>query len=652
MVNSINTLRTLAIEAVEKANSGHPGICMGAAPMAYTLFNQNMVANPEQPNWITRDRFVLSAGHGSALLYSLLHLTGYDMSIEDLKEFRQLGSKTPGHPESFETKGVDISTGPLGQGFATAVGLAMSERYLGAKLNKENFPVMDHYTYVICGDGDLMEGISYEASSLAGHLGLEKLIVLYDSNDISLDGELNLSFSEDVKSRFEAQKWEHILVTNGEDVAEIDAAIKQAKKSDKPTIIEVKTTIGYGADKKAGTSAAHGAPLGTEELAFAKKTYNLDTEAFSVSDEVYADFANGFKATGVNAYNTWVDMVNDYKEAYPEEAKLLDRLMTGEKVELAMEAVVEDIATRVASHKAINKIADQDQLFIGGSADLSCSNNTTITTDGKFIIDTDTDRNIYFGVREFAMGAIANGLAAHSGINTFVSTFMVFSDYLKPAIRLASLVGLPVTYVFTHDSVMVGEDGPTHQPIEQIAMFRSLPNLNLIRPCDANETQAAWQLAYESKTTPTVLSLTRQNLTPISGEVYSEVYENVKKGAYVIYETSSAFEKVIVATGSEVNLAVTAAKELAKMGTEVRVVSMPCMEIFEKQTAEYKETVLPTNVDTYAVEMLSPFGWERYTKSTNRVFGLNRFGLSAPGAKVLEKLEYTADKLVEFIKEN
>ncbi len=652
MVESINTLRTLAIEAVEKANSGHPGICMGAAPMAYTLFNKNLVANPQNPNWISRDRFVLSAGHGSALLYSLLHLTGYDISLEDLQQFRQLGSKTPGHPESFETAGVDITTGPLGQGFATAVGLAMAERYLSAKLNKENYNVVDHNTYVICGDGDLMEGISYEAASLAGHLGLGKLVVLYDSNDISLDGELNLSFSENVKARFEAQNWEHILVADGENTKTIDAAIKQAKTSPKPTIIEVKTTIGFGADKKAGTSAAHGAPLGSEELAHAKNTYNLTTEPFTVSDEVYADFAAGFQTTGTKAYETWTAMVEDYKTAYPEEAKLLNRLISGEKVELDMQAVTENIATRVASHKAINQIADQDQLFIGGSADLSCSNNTTITSDKKFILDGDTERNIYFGVREFAMGAIANGISAHSALNPFVSTFMVFSDYLKPAIRLASLVGLPVTYVFTHDSVMVGEDGPTHQPIEQIAMFRSMPNLNLMRPADANETQAAWQVAYESVKTPTVLSLTRQALAPISGEDYQTVYENVKKGGYVIYETASTFSKVIVATGSEVNLAVDAAKKLAENGIDVRVVSMPCMELFEEQSVEYRNTILPDNVETYAVEMLSPYGWERYTKDSSRIFGLNRFGMSAPGAEVLNKLGYTLDKLVQFVQEN
>ncbi len=651
MVESINTIRTLAIEAIEKANSGHPGICMGSAPMAYSIFNQNLKASPEQPKWINRDRFVLSAGHGSALLYSLLHLSGYDVSIEDLKSFRQLGSNTPGHPESFETAGVDITTGPLGQGFATAVGIAMAERYLSAKLNKPNYDLIDHYTYVLCGDGDLMEGISYEATSLAGHLGLEKLIVLYDSNDISLDGELNFSFSENVQARFKAQNWDVMLVEDGEDVEAINAAINQAKTTNKPTLIEVKTTIGHGADQKAGTSAAHGAPLGAVELAHAKKTYGLDTEAFSVSDEVYNDFATGIQARGKDEYAKWEQAVSDYRREYANEAKLLDRLINGEKVELTMEAVTDEIASRVASHKAINQIAAQDELFIGGSADLSCSNNTTITTDKKFIIDGDTERNIYFGVREFAMGAVANGIAAHSSLNTFVSTFMVFSDYLKPAIRLASLVGLPVTYVFTHDSVMVGEDGPTHQPIEQIAMFRSLPNLNLMRPADANETQVAWKIAYESTSTPTVLSLTRQNLPLVSDADLAVTYENVKKGAYVIYEAAN-YTKTIVATGSEVNLAIEAAKQLATEGINCRVVSMPSQELFDAQSEEYRVATIPTDVDTYAVEMLSPFGWEKYTRNTNRVFGLNRFGLSAPGAQVLNELGYNLESLVTFLKNN
>ncbi len=649
--NSINTIRTLAIEAIEKANSGHPGICMGSAPMAYSIFNQNLKATPLNPDWINRDRFVLSAGHGSALLYSVLHLTGYDVTIEDLKQFRQLGSKTPGHPESFETKGVDVTTGPLGQGFATSVGLAMAERYLAAKLNKPNYDIIDHYTYVLCGDGDLMEGISYEAASLAGHLELGKLIVLHDSNDISLDGELNFSFSEDVQARFKSQNWDVMLVEDGEDINAIDAAIKKAKTTDKPTFIEVKTTIGFGANKKAGTSAAHGAPLGEEELNYAKRSYGLEGESFNVSEEVYADFKENFMANGEKAYNEWTEQVLAYEKEYPKEAKILNRLLKNEKVDLKMQAVTDEIASRVASHKAINQIADQDELFIGGSADLSCSNNTTITTDKKFILDGDTERNIYYGVREFAMGAIANGISIHSSLNTFVSTFMVFSDYLKPAIRLASLVGLPVTYVFTHDSVMVGEDGPTHQPIEQIAMFRSLPNLNLIRPADANETQAAWKIAHESTSTPTVLSLTRQNLALISDVDLDVTYENVKKGAYVVYDQND-FTKTIVATGSEVKLAIDAAKELKESGIIARVVSMPSQELFDAQNQAYKESIIPNNIDTYAVEMLSPFGWEKYTKDSKRVFGLNRFGLSAPGAQVLEELGYTVKNVVNFIKEN
>lgn len=648
MKNSVNTIRSLAIDAIETANSGHPGICMGAAPMGYVLFNQQMNIDPANPKWINRDRFVLSAGHGSALLYSLLHLSGYGVTIEDLKSFRQLGSLTPGHPENFLTKGVDVSTGPLGQGIAMAVGLAMGERYLSSKVNVDNFSMIDHYTYVLCGDGDLMEGISYEAMSLAGHLKLNKLIILHDSNDISLDGELNISFSENMKSRVEAQGWEYLIVENGEDLEAINGAIEQAKSSNRPTYIEVKTIIGYGADKKAGTSAAHGAPLGETELAFAKKSYNISQEPFTVSEEVYEDFNKNVVKKGNEKFKLWMEQYEEFQKCHPKKSDLLKRAMGDSILDIKMESYIEPVASRIASQYAINQIAAQDELFIGGSADLSCSNNTVIKTDGKFIVDGDDQRNIFFGVREFAMGAIINGLSLHSKLNTFASTFMVFSDYLKPAIRLASLMGIGNTYVFTHDSIAVGEDGPTHQPVEQIAMFRALPNCQLIRPCDANECQAAWKIAHESMKTPTVLSLTRQNLAPISGDDFDTVYNNVKKGAYVISDDQD-FDKIIIASGSEVKLALDAKEILLSKGIKTRVVSMPSFELFDNQTEEYKQSVLPDGSDIYAVEMLSPFGWAKYTKDANKIYGVEKFGASGPGNLVLEKYGFTPENLANFV---
>ena len=652
MLKSVNTVRSLAIDAIEKANSGHPGICMGSAPMGYAVFNNNLKSNPNNPNWVNRDRFVLSAGHGSALLYSLLHLSGFGLTIEDLKQFRQAGSKTPGHPESFETLGVDVSTGPLGQGISMAVGLAMAERFLSSKLNKKDLNIIDHYTYVLCGDGDLMEGISYESASLAGHLGLDKLIVLYDSNDISLDGELKTSFTEDVQKRFEAQNWNVIRVADGEDLNAINDAIKSAKKANKPTLIEVKTIIGFGANKKAGTSAAHGAPLGAEESNYAKESYGISQTPFTVDADVYEDFNNNIITRGIEANKEWDLQVSKYNELYPEEAKLLNRIIKGQKVELDMKAYTDEVASRIASQHALNQIADQDELFLGGSADLSCSNNTIIKTDGKFIVDQNDQRNIFFGVREFAMGAMLNGMAIHSGLTVYGSTFLVFSDYLKPAIRLASLMSLPVTYVFTHDSIAVGEDGPTHQPVEQLAMFRSMPNTNVIRPCDANETQAAWKIAYESEKTPTILALTRQNLEHISDDNIDVVYQNVLKGAYVIKDHEN-FDRIIIATGSEVKMALDVASELEKQKINVRVVSMPCQELFDAQPIEYKETVIPSTCKTrYVIECLSPFGWEKYTHNSENIFGINTFGLSGNINDVKEKLSFTVAHIVNKILES
>lgn len=648
MKKSINTVRSLAIDAIQNANSGHPGICMGAAPMAYTLFNHQMKINPKNTSWINRDRFVLSAGHGSALLYSLLHLTGHDLSLEDLKKFRQLGSKTPGHPENFLTDGIDASTGPLGQGIAMAVGFAMAERFLAAKVNRPGFDVIDHNTFVLCGDGDLMEGISYEATSLAGHLNLDKLIVLYDSNDISLDGELKLSFSENVEQRFTAMNWNYIKVLDGEDTVAITNAIESAKLADKPTLIEVKTIIGQGADKKAGTSAAHGAPLGEEELTFAKNSYGVSLEPFSVEQDVYDDFTNNVITKGKLANQDWDELVLQLKEQHPDAYQLLMQAQGSSYKKINIAAYNEEVATRVSSQHAINQIAGVDELFIGGSADLSGSNNTTIKTDGKFILDGDDQRNIYFGVREFAMGAINNGMALHSKLNTYTSTFMVFSDYLKPAIRLSSLMGIGNTYVFTHDSVAVGEDGPTHQPIEQIAMFRALPNLNLFRPADANETQAAWLLAHQSVSTPSVISCTRQNLVPISDPNLDKTIANVAKGAYSVRDCNAA-DKIIIASGSEVKLALDVADILSTSGINVRVVSMPCQELFDNQDQVYKDAVLPKGVETYAIEMLSSFGWEKYTRNSNNIIGINTFGYSGNVVDVMKKIGFEAQVIADKI---
>ncbi len=649
MKKSVNTVRSLAIDSIEKANSGHPGICMGAAPMAYTLFNHHLITDTKNPNWINRDRFVLSAGHGSALLYSLIHLSGFGLTIQDLKQFRKAGSKTPGHPENFETKGIDISTGPLGQGFASAVGLAMAEKFLAAKINKKDYNIIDHNVFVICGDGDLMEGISYEASSLAGHHKLEKLVVLYDSNDISLDGELSVSFSENINKRFEAQGWEVFTVLDGEDTLAISEAIRRAKKSSSPTLIEIKTVIGYGADKKAGTSAAHGAPLGKEELKYAKEQYEISQEPFHVDIEVYEDFEENIISRGNEKHLEWKEMVSKFEREYQKEAFFLKRLEKNKAVDFIMPTYTDNVASRIASQYAIQQIAEIDELFLGGSADLSCSNNTIIKTDGKFGIDSDVDRNIFFGVREFAMGAILNGMALHSGLKVYGSTFMVFSDYLKPAIRLAALMKLPVTYVFTHDSIAVGEDGPTHQPVEQLAMFRSMPNTNVIRPCDANETQAAWKLAYESTETPTILALTRQNLPQISSECGSTVLANVKRGGYIIYETKN-YERIIIASGSEVAMAIEVAKELEKLNINSRVVSMPCQEFFDVQPEAYRNEVLPPHIRTrYAIEMASSFGWEKYTFHSKNVFGIDRFGMSGNADEIMELLNYTVNDIVNEI---
>ncbi|QJC96318.1 Transketolase [Bacillus mojavensis] len=655
---SVATIRTLSIDAIEKANSGHPGMPMGAAPMAYTLWTKFMNVNPANPGWFNRDRFVLSAGHGSALLYSMLHLSGYDLSIEDLKGFRQWGSKTPGHPEFGHTAGVDATTGPLGQGIAMAVGMAIAERHLAETYNRDSFNVVDHYTYSICGDGDLMEGISSEAASLAGHLQLGRLIVLYDSNDISLDGDLDRSFSENVKQRFEAMNWEVLYVEDGNNIEELSAAIEKARQNDKkPTLIEVKTTIGFGSPNRAGTSGVHGAPLGKEESKLTKEAYAWTYEEdFYVPSEVYEHFAKTVKESGEKKEQEWNDQFGKYKEIYPELAEQLELAIKGElpkdwDQEVPVYEKGSSLASRASSGEVLNGLANKIPFFVGGSADLAGSNKTTIKNSGDYTALDYSGKNFWFGVREFAMGAALNGMALHGGLRVFGGTFFVFSDYLRPAIRLAALMGLPVTYVFTHDSIAVGEDGPTHEPVEQLASLRAMPNLSLIRPADGNETAAAWKLAVQSTDHPTALVLTRQNL-PTIDQTAEEALAGVEKGAYVVSKSKNETpDALLIATGSEVGLAIEAQAELAKENIDVSVVSMPSVDRFEKQSDEYKNSVLPSDVrKRLAIEMGASFGWGKYTGLEGDVLGIDKFGASAPGETIINEYGFSVANVVDRVK--
>ncbi|CEE02957.1 Transketolase [Caldibacillus thermoamylovorans] len=653
---SINAIRTLSIDAIQKANSGHPGLPMGAAPMAYTLWTEFMTHNPKNSKWFNRDRFVLSAGHGSMLLYSLLHLSGYKVSMDDLKNFRQWGSNTPGHPEVLDTDGVEMTTGPLGQGISSAVGMAMAEAHLASVYNKTDFPIVDHYTYALVGDGCLMEGVSHEAASLAGHLGLGKLIVLYDSNDISLDGDLDKSFSENVAQRFAAYGWQVLRVDDGNDVNEIRSALKKAKENTtQPTLIEVKTVIGYGSPNKAGSSASHGSPLGEEEIKLTKQNYNWDYEPFYVPEVVYEDFREKIGKKGEQAEKAWEELFNKYKEAYPEEAKSFKRAINGELPENWVEALPTyepgtSFATRDSSGQVLNAIAKAVPNFIGGSADLASSNKTMINGAADLSKENFAGRNIWFGVREFAMAAALNGMALHGGLKVYGGTFFVFSDYLRPAVRLSALMKTPVIYVWTHDSIAVGEDGPTHEPIEHLASYRAMPGLSLIRPADANETQAAWRLALESNDKPTALVLSRQSLPTLEG-TKEKAYEGVKRGAYVVSDSEKETpDAIIIATGSEVQLAVRAQQVLKEKGIDVRVVSMPSWDRFEEQPQSYKDSVLlPQVKKRLAVEMASPFGWERYVGSEGDILGISTFGASANGEKLMEEFGFTVENVVKRV---
>ena len=651
---SVNAIKVLGVDAINKAKSGHPGVVMGAAPMAYSLFTKHLRVNPKKTDWINRDRFVLSAGHGSMLLYSLLHLSGFeDVSLEEVKNFRQWGSKTPGHPEFGHTKGIDATTGPLGQGISTAVGMALAERYLAAKYNKEGYNLFDHYTYVICGDGDIMEGVASEASSFAAVQKLNKLVVLYDSNDICLDGETKDAFSENVRARYEAYGWNTILVEDGANVDAVGAAIEQAKKSDKPTLIEVKTIIGAGSPNRQGTNGIHGAPLGDEETALFRKEIGWENEPFDIPADVYADFKVNVAERGENEYAKWKKLYADYKVKFPELAKELEEALTREDIKhlskesFSFKNVGEAQATRNSSQDAINSVAAVLPTFFGGSADLSHSNMTFIKGDGLQDDEHRTERNVQFGVREFAMATVLNGLTLHGGVRVFGGTFFVFSDYLKAALRLSALQNLPVTYVFTHDSIAVGEDGPTHEPIEHLASLRTIPNTYVFRPADATEAQAAWYLSQKTNNKPTSIVLTRQNL-PI---LENSSFEKVAKGAYVVYETAEDFDTILIATGSEVALAIDVARELEKDGSKVRVVSMPSVELFEEQSKEYKEELLPLNVRRrVSLEMGNSALWYKYVGLDGLAIGIDKFGASAPANKVIEEYGFTVEAVVEKIK--
>ena len=653
---SVNAIRVLSADAIQKANSGHPGLPLGTAPVAYELFAKHMNYNPHNPDWVNRDRFVLSGGHGSMLLYSLFHLFGIgNLSLEEVKNFRQFGSLTPGHPEYGHTVGVEATTGPLGQGMAMAVGMAMAEAHLSSVFNKEGFPVVDHYTYVLGGDGCMMEGISSECFSLAGTLGLSKLIVFYDSNNISIEGSTDIAFTEDVVTRFKAFGFQTIEVEDGNDLEAIGKALEEAKADKtRPSLIKVNTLIGYGCPAKQGKASAHGEPLGVDNVAALKENINWPCKGdFEVPKEVY-DHYKELADNMAKAEDKWNELFAAYVEKYPEMKELWDNYFDGYDMSDLFNSDEywakgdKPEATRSTSGTILNMIKKAMPNLIGGSADLAPSNKTNMKDAGDFSKDNYAGTNLHFGVREQAMAAIGNGLALHGGLKAFVATFFVFSDYVKPMARLSALMKLPLTYVFTHDSIGVGEDGPTHEPIEQLAAFRSLPDFTVFRPCDRTETAAAWMYAVENECGPTGLVLTRQNLPQIEGSS-----KDALKGGYVIAESEKAVpDAIIIASGSEVSLAINAKEELKKSGIDVRVVSMPSMELFDKQSAEYKESVLPNGVrKRVAVEALSDFGWYKYVGLDGRVIAMEGFGASGPAATLFEHFGFTVDNVVKTVKE-
>jgi transketolase len=650
----VNTLRTLAIDAVQKANSGHPGLPLGAAPAAYALWQRHLTFDHKDPKFPNRDRFVLSAGHGSALLYALLHVYGCGLTIADLQAFRQFGSRTPGHPETFMTPGVDATTGPLGQGIGNAVGMAIAERHLAHRFNRGDAVIVDHYTYALCGDGDFMEGVAAEAVSLAGHLKLGKLIAIYDSNDVSLDGPTSLSFTEDVGKRFAAQGWQVIRVEQGDtDLDGVDRAIRKAKReTQKPTLIVVRTTIGFGSPKKAGTSEAHGSPLGDAEVAATKAALGWTASApFTVPPEAAERFAKTARR-GRSLARKWKKAFDAWRAAHPDLAREWDAAHA-QAVPADVEAALPRFepgtktATRQAGGKVLNALARRLPWLIGGDADLSVSTNTAIDGEASFDGQTGAGRNLRFGVREHAMAAIANGMCWHGGVRPYVATFFVFSDYLRPALRLAALNSLPAIHVFTHDSIALGEDGPTHQPVEQLAALRAMPNLHVVRPCDGEETAKAWLHALRRKTGPTALVLSRQALPNLDRGALG-TRGGLERGGYVLTEAKGGMPKVVlIATGSEVELALAAREALESAGTPCRVVSLPCRELFLAQDATYRDDVLPPALRARVViEAAASFGWERFSGDVGEIVGLDRFGASAPGAVNLEKLGFTVAAVV------
>ncbi len=651
----VNTLRFLAADQVEKAKSGHPGFPLGTAPLMYTIWDRFMNYNPADPQWFNRDRFILSPGHGSALLYAMLHLAGYDLSLDELKNFRQWGSKTPGHPEFGLTPGVDVSTGPLGHGFAMGVGFAIAEAMLGAKYNKPDFPVVDHYTFGLTSDGDLMEGVSCEAASLAGTLGLGKLIYLYDDNKITIEGSTDIAFTEDVEARFKAYGWQVLRVESSEDVDAMQAAIEEAKADTMhPSLIIVRTHIGFGSPKQDSPSC-HGEPLGGEALAATKEKAGWPQEMFYVPAEVKEHFAAKLDGCAANEA-AWNALMDDYKMVYPELAKELeDRIAGNSMVNLtALEAIFKDTvknATREASGDIIQVLAAQLPELVGGSADLGPSNKTEMKGKGFFSARTPEGRNIHFGIREHAMGCIVNGLSLHGGLLPFGATFLVFADFMRPAIRMAALMGIGSHFVFTHDSIFVGEDGPTHQPVEQAMSLRLIPNVSVIRPADALETAAAWKTACETKDRPTCLLLTRQGM-PVLHDYAKVIAKGAPKGAYILSPCPKEedLKAVIIATGSEVHLALEAQKKLTKRHIGVQVVSMPSWDLFDSQSAAYRRRVLPKDVPAIAVEAGVRTGWARYTGSEDHVIGIDTFGASGPGKTVYKEYGFTVDHIVDMVR--
>ncbi|MDU4670918.1 MAG: transketolase [Finegoldia magna] len=647
---AINTIRLLSVEMIQKANSGHPGLPLGASPMTFTLFNDIMHFSPKHSDWINRDRFILSAGHGSAMLYSLLHLFGFGITVDDLKQFRQYKSLTPGHPEYLHTKGIDATTGPLGQGLSMAVGMAIAQEYMASQFNTENHKIFDNYTYTIVGDGCLQEGITNEASSIAGSLKLSKLICLYDSNNITIEGDTKNIFSENVRARYEALGWDTYFVEDGNDIEKIRETIELAKTTDKPSFIEIKTKIGYGSVVE-GTAKAHGAPIGAENIPSLKEKLGLDfTEEFYIPQEVKELFAQS-TSEKEKYYSEWESMFEDYKHTHKD---LYDKLIKFLSKEIDEEYLTskeftsfeKDDATRSYSHVLLNRLKDKQLNIVGGSADLAPSNKTFMDGLDVFTQTNRSGRNIQFGVREHAMAAITNGISLYGGLIPYCATFMIFSDYLKPAMRLSALMKRQVLYILTHDSIGVGEDGPTHEPIEQLAMLRTIPNLNTIRPADGFETSMAYKIALENKETPTALVLSRQKLVNLK-----ETNEQALKGGYILKKQESP-DLVIIATGSEVKLALDASEALEKKGVKAQVVSMMCQEIFDKQDQEYKDSVIPKNVEKrVSIECLSTYGWQKYTGLSGLNIGIDEFGMSAPGSKIMEHFGFTTEKIVEKIKQ-